>query len=108
PRLVVHRDATFLPYAKLDGDTAAALELVLGFLDHSPEPHLVASAVASAGALRDTRQIRTGQEGNFWDHLQPEAIFDIQERARRELSEVAAHLLGSMGVEIDPFPRTGE
>ena len=33
--------------------------------------------------LRSARGIRTGQEGNFWDHLQPDEIFDIQERVDR-------------------------
>ena len=66
---------------------------------------LVQAAVESAKAMRDARGIRTGQEGNFWDHLQPDEIFDIQEQVDRGLSKHSVHLLQSMGVEVDPFPR---
>ena len=66
---------------------------------------LVDAAVQSGNDLRSGRGIRTGQEGNFWDHLQPDEIFDIQEGVSRDLSDFAIHLLQEMGVEIDPFPR---
>jgi hypothetical protein len=78
---------------------------VLAFLNQTPDPALVQATVESASALRSARGIRTGQEGNFWDHLQPDEIFDIQERLDRGLSTHAVHLLQSMGVEVDPFPR---
>jgi hypothetical protein len=108
PKLLTHRDAAYVSYAMLHADSGKALRTVLDFLDHQPDAKLVDKAVASATALRSDRKIRTGQEGNFWDHLQPEAIFDIQERVHRDLSDLAAHLLASMEVEIDPFPRTEE
>lgn len=108
PKLLTHRDAVLLPYGGLDADSARALQTVADFLDQPLEPGLLEEAVSSARTLRSTRRIRTGQEGNFWDHLPPEAIFDIQERVQSELSELAIHLLESMGVETDPFPRSGE
>jgi hypothetical protein len=105
PVLLTHRDAAFIAYGELASEPEAAVSRILEFLDQEPEPELVAAAVASGNALRDSRQIRTGQEGNFWDHLQPEEIFDIQEAVHRDLSEPAVALLGKIGVEIDPFPR---
>lgn len=105
PVLLTHRDATLLSYRDLDGDPAAALGRVLGFLDQQPDAERVRASVESATALRNVRGIRTGQEGNFWDHLQPTEIFDIQEQLDRGLSPQAVHLLQSMGVEVDPFPR---
>lgn len=104
-RLLTHRDSTAISYGELDRNPAAALEKVLHFLDQDAEPELVGAAVASASALRSDRKIRTGQEGNFWDHLQPEEIFDVQERLQKDLSEFSVHLLRSTGVEVDPFPR---
>jgi hypothetical protein len=106
PQLLAHRDAMLLSYGELAMDPARALTRVLAFLDHTPDPALVEAAVTSAHALRSARKIRTGQEGNFWDHLQPEEIFEIQHRVRGELSEYGSHLLQAMGVEIDPFPRS--
>ncbi|MEX2583057.1 MAG: sulfotransferase domain-containing protein [Gemmatimonadota bacterium] len=108
PKLLTHRDAAFLPYGRLDADAGSALRTVLAFIDHPPDRKLVNASVSSARAFRSSRKIRTGQEGNFWDHLQPEEIFEIQERVRRGLSDVASHLLGSMGVEVDPFPRSAD
>lgn len=105
PRLLTHRDAATVSYGELVRDPAAALEKVLHFLDQEAEPEFVGAAVASANALRNERKIRTGQEGNFWDHLQPEEIFDVQERLQKELSDFSVHLLRSAGVEVDPFPR---
>jgi hypothetical protein len=105
PELLTHRDALFLSYGELTATPARALTRVLEFLDHAPDPALVAAAVESADALRNARKIRTGQEGNFWDHLQPEEIFEIQQVVRTRLSEFGTHLLQAMGVEIDPFPR---
>lgn len=105
PALLTHRDAVLLSYRELNGDTAAALERVLVFLNQAPDPALVQAAVQSANELRSARGIRTGQEGNFWDHLQPDELFDVQERLDRGLSKHAVHLLQSMGVEVDPFPR---
>ncbi len=106
PAVLTHRDRMLLSYRELDADAAAALRRVLEFLNQAPEPALVQAAVQSAGELRSARGIRTGQEGNFWDHLQPDEIFDVQEQVDRGLSPHAVHLLQSMGVEVDPFPRT--
>ena len=105
PRLVTHRDALFIAYRELDTDAGAALTRLLRFLDDSPDEKLVQRAVDSAATLRRSRQIRTGQEGNFWDHLQPEEIFDIQETLHRDLSKISTHFLASIGVDVDPFPR---
>jgi Sulfotransferase domain len=105
PALLTHRDAVLLSYRDLDADPGRALERVLSFLNETPDAAHVKTAVESASALRSARGIRTGQEGNFWDHLQPDEIFDIQERLDRGLSRHAVHLLQSMGVEVDPFPR---
>jgi hypothetical protein len=105
PKLLTHRDAAFLSYGELDSEPANALIKLLRFVDQRPDPDLIEAAVASGQALRSSRQIRTGQEGNFWDHLQPEEIFDIQETVHRELDDTAVHLLRSIGVEVDPFPR---
>ena len=105
PVLLTHRDAVRLSYRELDSDPGAALERVLRFLSQAPDPALVQAAVQSANQLRSARGIRTGQEGNFWDHLQPDEIFDIQDQVERGLSGHAVHLLQSMGVELDPFPR---
>ncbi len=105
PALLTHRDSVLLSYRDLNADPAAALTRVLAFLDEVPDPALVHAAVAAGNELRSGRGIRTGQEGNFWDHLQPDEIFDIQERLDRGLSRHAVHLLQSMGVEVDPFPR---
>lgn len=106
PTLLTHRDLVRLSYGELDADPAASLQRVLEFLNQTPEPALVQAAVRSATEMRNVRGIRTGQEGNFWDHLQPDEIFDIQEQVDRGLSRHAMHLLQSMGVEVDPFPRT--
>lgn len=106
PVLLRHRDATFVSYGKLRGDPGAALEKVLRFIDEEPDPRLVADAVRNSQALRDSRAIRTGQEGNFWDHLQPEEIFLIQEVVQQKLSELGTSLLAGIGVELDPFPRS--
>lgn len=108
PKLLTHRDSVLLSYRGLDADPGGALTRVLEFLGQDPDPELVDAAVESGGALRSGREIRTGQEGNFWDHLQPEEIFDIQEVLQRDLSETAVRLLESAGVEIDPFPRDME
>lgn len=105
PKLLTHRDALLLSYRELDGDPARALTRVLEFLNQTPDPDLVRATVESGNALRSKRDIRTGQEGNFWDQLQPDEIFDIQGMVRRELSEFADHLLEAMGVEVDPLPR---
>ncbi|HEX6910872.1 MAG TPA: sulfotransferase domain-containing protein [Longimicrobium sp.] len=105
PALITHRDAVRISYRDLDADPGAALGRVLSFLNQVPDPALVQATVESANGLRSARGIRTGQEGNFWDHLQPNEIFDIQERLDRGLSRHAVHLLQSMGVEVDPFPR---
>lgn len=105
PVLLTHRDAVRLSYGELDSDPAAVLERVLRFLNQTPDPARVQAAVRSAEEMRSARGIRTGQEGNFWDHLQPDEIFDIQDRVERGLSSHAVHLLQSMGVELDPFPR---
>lgn len=106
--LLTHRDSVFLSYGELAADPGRALRRVLEFLNHRPDEELVRAAVESGNELRSARGIRTGQEGNFWDHLQPEEIFDIQEIVRRDLSTFGVHLLESMGVEVDPFPRTAE
>jgi hypothetical protein len=106
PTLLRHRDAAFVAYGQLDRDPAGALRAVLTFINEEPDSRAVAAAVESAQALRDSRRIRTGQEGNFWDHLQPEEIFLIQEMTREGLSEFSTWLLASIGVELDPFPRT--
>lgn len=105
PVLLTHRDATFLAYGELDGDTPAALARVLDFLGQPPDPGAIHAAVASGDALRRGNGIRTGQEGTFWDHLQPDEIFDVQEMCDRGLSEGSLYLLAEMGVEVDPFPR---
>lgn len=105
PALLTHRDAELVAYGELTTDPGAALSRVLAFLNQTPDPALVQAAVQSADEMRSARGIRTGQEGNFWDHLQPDEIFDIQEKVDRELSPQAMHLLQSMGVEVDPFPR---
>jgi hypothetical protein len=105
PKLAAHRDAVLLSYRELDDDPARALRRVLGFLNQAPDAALVDAAVESGRELRSGRGIRTGQEGNFWDHLQPEDIFDIQEILERGMSETAEQFLASMGVEVDPFPR---
>ncbi|HEV3052100.1 MAG TPA: sulfotransferase domain-containing protein [Longimicrobium sp.] len=106
PTLLTHRDSVKLSYRELDADPAAALERVLAFLNQTPDPALVRAAVQSAEEMRSARGIRTGQEGNFWDHLQPDEIFDIQDQVERGLSRHAVALLQSMGVELDPFPRS--
>jgi hypothetical protein len=105
PKLLVHRDTACISYGELANDPASALRRVLEFLSQTPDPELVQAAVESGHALRNTRGIRTGQEGNFWDHLQPEEIFEIQEIVHRDLSDFGTHLLSSIGVELDPFPR---
>lgn len=106
PRLLTHRDATFLAYGDLSRDPAAALTQVLDFLDEEIDEAGVRESVEMAASHRSSRKIRTGQEGNFWDHLQPEELFEIQSRLREGLSEVSIALLGRIGVEVDPFPRT--
>lgn len=106
PKLLSHRDTVLISYSELSGDPARALGRVLAFLDQNVDSAYVDAAVQSAHALRSARGIRTGQEGNFWDHLQPEEIFEIQTLVRHDLSEFGVHLLESMGVEIDPFPRS--
>ena len=108
PRLLTHRDTTSLAYRTLASDPARALGRVLDFLGETPDAALVQEAVESGNALRNERGIRTGQEGNFWDHLQPEEIFDVQEILQREMSPAAVRLLESIGVETDPFPRGGD
>ena len=108
PKVLTHRDTLLLSYAELDADPARALGRVLAFLNQTPGPGVVQAAVESGTALRSGRGIRTGQEGNFWDHLDPESIFDIQEILQRDLSEAASRLLQSMGVEQDPFPRSSD
>lgn len=105
PVLLTHRDSVLLSYHELAADSAAALQRVLAFLNQPSDAALVQATVQSANEMRSARGIRTGQEGNFWDHLQPDEIFDIQEQADRGLSRHAVHLLQSMGVEVDPFPR---
>jgi hypothetical protein len=105
PRLLTHRDRVLLAYRELDSDPESALGRVLEFLGEETDPEAVRSAARSAAELRRARGIRTGQEGNFWDHLQPDTMFDIQEALHEGLSEFAVHLLQSMGVELDPFPR---
>ena len=105
PALITHRDAVLLSYRELDTDPAAALSRVLVFLNQTPDPALVKATVENATEMRGARGIRTGQEGNFWDHLQPDEIFEIQEQLDRGLSAHGVHLLQSMGVEVDPFPR---
>jgi hypothetical protein len=105
PKLLTHRDAVLLSYRELDADPGRALSRMLEFVEEAPDPALVAEAVESGNALRRGRGIRTGQEGNFWDHLQPDEIMDIQEALNRDLSEFAIHLLESIRVEVDPFPR---
>lgn len=106
PELLRHRDAAFVSYGLLRSDPGAALRKVLQFVDEEPEPRLVTAAVENSQALRDSRAIRTGQEGNFWDHLQPEEIFFIQEKVQEGLTDLATRLLEGIGVEIDPFPRS--
>jgi hypothetical protein len=106
PHLLLHRDAVFIAYRELDADPGLVLRRVLTFLDVDPDPALVGAAVARSQALRDERIIRTGQEGTFWDHLQPEEIFDVQAKVHTTLSEFGEELLRTMGVELDPFPRS--
>jgi hypothetical protein len=108
PQLLQHRDSVYIAYGEMDHDPARVLNRVLEFIGEEPDPELVINAVVRSQALRSTRKIRTGQEGNFWDHLQPEAIFEIQERIQTGLSDAAVHLLNGMGVELDPFPRSDE
>lgn len=105
PKLLTHRDALLLSYRALNADPAGTLRRVLEFLGETPDPGLVEAAVESGNALRSGREIRTGQEGNFWDHLQPEEIFDIQEILQRDVAEAAVRVLDAAGVEMDPFPR---
>jgi hypothetical protein len=105
PRLLTHRDAAYVAYGELQHDPGSALRKVLEFIDEPPDPELVHLAVASGQALRETRRIRTGQEGNFWDHLQPEEIFEIQEIIHTGLSEFSRALLKAASVDLDPFPR---
>jgi hypothetical protein len=105
PQLLTHRDLAQLAYGQLNSDPAAALTRVLEFLNEEPDPELVGRATSRAAELRGSRRIRTGQEGKFWDHLQPEEIFEIQEVVQRDLSDFAKHLLKAMGVAVDPFPR---
>jgi Sulfotransferase domain len=105
PKLLTHRDVVLLSYRELDTDPARALRRVLAFLNEDPDSAVIQAAVESGAELRGRRDIRTGQEGNFWDHLQPEEIFDVQELLQRGLSDQAARLLESMGVDLDPFPR---
>lgn len=105
PKLLLHRDAMFIPYRELDTEAETALARVLEFVDEKPDRRLVREAVAAAAELRRSRQIRTGQEGTFWDHLQPEEIFEIQEMLERDLSEISVHFLASIGVDVSPFPR---
>lgn len=106
PHFLVHRDAMAISYGELDRDPNMALRRILAFLDQPPAKNLVDAAVIRGAAFRSSRKIRTGQEGNFWDHLHPEDIFQIQGRLHEELSEFSIALLRSTGVEIDPFPRT--
>lgn len=105
PKLLTHRDALLLSYRDLNADPGETLRRVLRFLNVEPDPELIRSAVESGDRLRSGRGIRTGQEGNFWDNLQPDEIFDIQESVSRGLSEFSVCLLERMGVEVDPFPR---
>lgn len=105
PKLLTHRDSVLLSYRELDADPGRALEKVLEFIQEEPVPDAVREAVESGNALRRGRGIRTGQEGNFWDHLQPDEIFDIQEALYTDLTDLARHLLDSAWIEIDPFPR---
>lgn len=105
PHFLVHRDAMAVAYGELDRDPGIALRRVLTFLDQDSGEDLVDAAVIRGAAFRSARKIRTGQEGNFWDHLQPEEIFQIQGRLHENLSEFSVALLKSTGVEIDPFPR---
>ncbi|MEX2570730.1 MAG: sulfotransferase domain-containing protein [Gemmatimonadota bacterium] len=107
-RLLTHRDVTYIAYGELSAEAPRVLRRVLEFLDERPEPALIDDAVLAAASLRAARKIRTGQEGNFWDHLQPEEIFEVQATVREELSEFALPLLASIGVAVDPFPRMGE
>lgn len=108
PRLVTHRDATFLAYGALAREPSGVLTQVLGFLDEEIDESAVAEACEVAASHRSSRKIRTGQEGNFWDHLQPEDLFEIQRRLHDGLSEVSVALLDRIGVEVDPFPRTDD
>lgn len=105
PRLVTHRDCITVAYGEIARDPGAALTRVIAFLDQEVDEERVRLAIENAAALRNERKIRTGQEGNFWDHLQPEEIFDIQATLQEDLTDVAVHMLLGMGVEIDPFPR---
>jgi hypothetical protein len=106
PRLLTHRDRVYVAYSQLNADPVQTLAAVLRFLNEEPEPDLVWAAVAHAADLRGARRIRTGQEGNFWDHMQPEQIFEIQEIVHRDLSGAGKHVLNAMGVSLDPFPRS--
>ena len=105
PQILLHRDSVRLSYRELDTNPAGALTRALTFLHEDPDPTLVQGAVDSGNALRSARDIRTGQEGNFWDHLEPDEIFSIQETLHRDLSVLAVHLLEWIGMEVDPFPR---
>ena len=105
PRLITHRDSLLLSYGDLAANPGTTLRKVLRFLNHEPDETLIADAVESGNRLRSGRDIKTGQEGNFWDHLQPDEIFDIQEEVSKGLSEFSVSLLERMGVEVDPFPR---
>lgn len=105
PHLLRHPDATLVSYRELSTDPAATLRRALRFLDEQPDEALVRAAVRSAAELRGRGDIRTGQEGTFWDHLEPLEIFAVQEALHGGLSDAARHLLESFGVEIDPLPR---
>src|SRR5690606_30936826 len=105
PRLLTPRDALLLSYRELNANPRHTLERLLRCINHDPHPAGVAAAVDSAARWRSGQVIRTGQEGNFWDHLQPDEIFDIQERVQRGLTDFGGCLLEAMGIELDPFPR---
>lgn len=105
PSLLTHRDAISVAYGELDESPEGALERVLTFLDQPLDAALIEAAAARGAAFRAARTIRTGQEGNFWDHLQPEEIFDIQAGIQEGLSEFGIELLRSSGIDLDPFPR---
>jgi hypothetical protein len=105
PKLLIHRDSVLVSYAELVGAPDQVLGRLLDFLDETHDPTQVQTTVDSGNALRSAREIRTGQEGNFWDQLQPEEIFAIQHLVRRGLSDLGLQLLETAGVEVDPFPR---
>src|SRR5690606_228452 len=69
PKLMGHRDALLLSYRELDLDPERALGRVLEFLGEEPVAELTRAAAERGSDLRRARVIRTGQEGNFWDHL---------------------------------------